>query len=52
MTDFTKIELPPRTPHPDREAWEQAAIEDGHEHYVTSDLTGFLTPLGGSDRIP
>ena len=27
MTDFTKIELPPRTPHPDREAWEQAVAQ-------------------------
>jgi putative hydrolase of the HAD superfamily len=36
----------PKTPDPFREAWEQAAIEAGHVHYVTSDLTGFLTPLG------
>jgi len=36
----------PRTPDPFREAWEQAAIEAGHVHYVTSDLTRFLTPLG------
>ncbi|CAN5136618.1 pyrimidine 5'-nucleotidase [soil metagenome] len=36
----------PRTPDPFREAWEQAAIEAGHVHHVTSDLTGFLTPLG------
>ncbi|MCB0921342.1 MAG: methylmalonyl-CoA mutase, partial [Actinobacteria bacterium] len=27
MTDFTKIELPLRTPHPDREAWEQAVAQ-------------------------
>jgi putative hydrolase of the HAD superfamily len=35
----------PRTPDPFREAWEQAAIEAGHVHYVTNDLTGFLVPL-------
>lgn len=35
----------PRTPDPFREAWEQAAIEAGHVHHVTADLTGFLTPL-------
>ncbi len=27
MTDFTKIDLPPRSPHPDRAAWEQAVAE-------------------------
>ena len=27
MTDFTKISLPPRTPHPDREAWEAAVAQ-------------------------
>ena len=27
MTDFTQINLPPRTPHPDRSAWEQAVAE-------------------------
>jgi putative hydrolase of the HAD superfamily len=36
----------PKTPDPFREAWEQAAIEAGHVHYVTNDLAGFLTPLG------
>ena len=36
----------PRTPDPFREAWEQAAIEAGHVHHVTNDLTGFLSPLG------
>lgn len=36
----------PRTPDPFREAWEQAAIEAGHVDYVTSDLAGFLGPLG------
>jgi putative hydrolase of the HAD superfamily len=36
----------PQTPDPFREAWEQAAIEAGHVHYVTSDLAGFLGPLG------
>lgn len=35
----------PRTPDPFREAWEQAAVEAGHVHHVTSDLTAFLTPL-------
>ena len=35
----------PQTPDPFREAWEQAAVEAGHVHHVTSDLTGFLTPL-------
>lgn len=35
----------PRTPDPFREAWEQAAIEAGHVHFVTSDLSGFLGPL-------
>ena len=42
----------PRTPDPFREAWEQAAIEAGHVHYVTSDLTGFLEPLGGGAGMP
>ncbi|WNJ90570.1 pyrimidine 5'-nucleotidase [Bosea sp. 685] len=36
----------PRTPDPFREVWEQAAIEAGHVHYVTDDLTRFLAPLG------
>ena len=36
----------PRTPDPFREAWEQAAVEAGHVHYVTDDLSGFLAPLG------
>ncbi|HPQ85633.1 MAG TPA: methylmalonyl-CoA mutase family protein, partial [Actinomycetota bacterium] len=27
MTDFTQIALPPRSPHPDRAAWEQAVAE-------------------------
>lgn len=35
----------PRTPDPFREAWEQAAVEAGHVHYVTDDLTSFLVPL-------
>ena len=38
----------PQTPDPFREAWEQAAVEAGHVHHVTSDLTGFLTPLARS----
>jgi putative hydrolase of the HAD superfamily len=37
----------PRTPDPFREVWEQVAIEAGHVHYVTDDLTGFLHPLAG-----
>ncbi len=32
----------PKTPDPFREAWEQAAIDAGHVHHITSDLTGFL----------
>jgi putative hydrolase of the HAD superfamily len=36
----------PRTPDPFREAWEQVAVEAGHVHHVTADLTGFLKPLG------
>lgn len=40
----------PRTPDPFREAWEQAAIEAGHVHYVTDDLTGFLGPLAAPGR--
>lgn len=36
----------PRTPDPFREAWEQVAVEAGHVHHVTADLTGFLMPLG------
>jgi putative hydrolase of the HAD superfamily len=35
----------PRTPDPFREAWEQAAVEAGHVHFVTDDLAGFLSPL-------
>jgi putative hydrolase of the HAD superfamily len=35
----------PRTPDPFREAWEQVAVEAGHVHFVTDDLTGFLKPL-------
>ena len=27
MTDFTKIPLPPRTPHPDRAAWDEAVAQ-------------------------
>lgn len=36
----------PKTPDPFREAWEQVAVEAGHVHHVTADLTGFLKPLG------
>ncbi len=36
----------PKTPDPFRESWEQAAVEAGHVHHVTADLTGFLRPLG------
>ena len=38
----------PQTPDPFREAWEQSAIDAGHVHHVTADLTGFLRPLGRS----
>ncbi|MGO4171360.1 pyrimidine 5'-nucleotidase [Bosea sp. TAF32] len=36
----------PKTPDPFRETWEQVAVEAGHVHHVTADLTGFLKPLG------
>lgn len=40
----------PRTPDPFRESWEQAAIQAGHVHYVTDDLTGFLRPLAAKPQ--
>ena len=40
----------PKTPDPFREAWEQVAVEAGHVHHVTADLTGFLKPLGRPDE--
>jgi len=40
----------PQTPDPFREAWEQTAIEAGHVHHVTSDLTAFLGPLGRAEK--
>lgn len=40
----------PKTPDPFRETWEQAAVEAGHVHHVTADLTGFLQPLGRIDE--
>ena len=42
----------PRTPDPFREAWEQAAVEAGHVHFVTNDLTGFLAPLMRAELPP
>jgi len=42
----------PRTPDPFREAWEQAAVEAGHVHFVTNDLTGFLGPLTRAELPP
>lgn len=42
----------PQTPDPFREAWEQVAVEAGHVHHVTTDLTGFLTPLGRVGPLP
>lgn len=32
----------PRTPDPFREAWEQAAVAEGHVHHVTDNLDAFL----------
>ena len=40
----------PKTPDPFREAWEQTAVEAGHIHHITADLTGFLQPLGRCDE--